>query len=196
MEQRDIDKLLACRKAIDDHRARKETARSVEASATTANKASAYTTMQDSFTTSKDTYMSVLLENGFETVDDFYKFNNTMCLSALKGTLELLTGCDKCKGLYDSADKTPCTITDGCPDFYDQWEDTQEWQDRLYEIILYIWHNSEVKEDGTFTKLLKELPVKDSGDFNKGGFSICPDGHGFTFKFNGMPAFDLNWNKQ
>ena len=215
MEQADIDKLLICRQAIDDHRARKQEARDIHAEAVATgfvtrkigksgslsttfetvpiDAVTAYSNMQTALTESKDEYMAVLVDNGFGSVDAFYSFNASMCMIALKETLVLLTGCDRCMGLYTTAAETPCIKTDGCPDYFDHWEDTKEWQDKLYELILHIWRNLTVNEDGTFTKLLPALPVKESGDFNKGGFSICPDGHGFTFRFNGMPSFDIGW---
>lgn len=106
MEQKDIDRLLTCRKAIDDHRARKLVAREVEASATTANKASTYLTMQTAFTNSKDTYLAVLLENGFESYEAFSKFNEDMCIALLMEYRTAYNNCDFCKDYKSTA---PCS---------------------------------------------------------------------------------------
>jgi hypothetical protein len=182
MDKNDIKRLIDCRKAIQEHRERKLEARKYEKSD--------YNKMQSGLADSLNTFNEDLTINGFTSLDEFLKFNEIMCMLALRECLPMKTGCDRCKGYKGDP---PCVVTDGCPAFYDKWEDTEEWEDRLFQIIMYIWRNSEVYPNGTFKKLMKELPVQETGDFNKGGFSICPEGHGFTFGFNGMPPFDLNW---
>lgn len=206
IDEKTIGILLAGRKSIDDTRSAKQTSRlslktatenktgipvghTVESVATKED----YSVMQTAFSQLVEDRTAILAGLGFASIDEFYKFNEEMCLAALQNTIPLLRGCDRCGDLFTTAKETPCVSTDGCPDFYDHWEDTPEWERKLYEIILYIWHNSEVHEDGTFTKLLKELPVQEKGNLSKGGFSICPAGHGFEFGYTGMPKFDLNW---
>lgn len=187
MEQKDIDRLLVCRKAIDEHRQRKVDAR-----------ISTQTTvpMQNVFEASMDIYLKDLGENGFKSVDAFYEFNGEMCMVALKESLELATGCDRCKGYVGEVPCVKVAKETGCElysAYYEKWENTKEWIDNLYKLILNMWRNADINSDGTYSTRNMQLLVKQTGDFNKGNFSICPDWRGISFKFNGLPPFDLNW---
>jgi hypothetical protein len=193
MEQKDIDKLLLCRKAIDDHRARKADYRATYDAVTTANKATAYTTMQDGFTASKDTYLSILLENGFESYDIFQKFDYEMCAQAIREYLPLQSRCDKCEGIKSP----PCIIAFGessC--FYKPVDDEQFYKTAVYIVKQIKYISNTFTEIGT--DLLKEVPnwvgkdiVLKVGDII--GFGTCPDGRGFRNLVSAPFPFDVTW---
>jgi len=170
MEQKDIDRLLACRKAIDDHRVRKADAR-VSTSQTVP--------MQNVFEASRDIYLKVLGDNGFKTLDDFMKFNEAMCLLTLKEYIPVISGkCDLC--LQES--EPLCKLSGFVPKdyigglcFYNPKSVTpQEWYPSVLDMFRQ-GHKLQLGADGKHRM-------------------FCPDGHGWTVEPTSKDfAIDILW---
>jgi hypothetical protein len=201
LEEATIKILLDCRKAIDYSRIAKQKDR-VELKTTTESKIGTlsptvtaeqaaskedYQIMQDSFTISRDACLSVLLENGFESMEAFYKFNETMCLEEIRRIFPIVTYCDRCKG-YEG--KPPCE----CEDYIQNWEYNEKYIDLLYSgIVLPIWRSAIVYEDGSYLLNVAGKFFDSGKNLYRDKISICPDGHGFSYNYMGLPSFDLSW---
>jgi hypothetical protein len=177
LDQKTIDILLTCRKAIDDARIAKQEAHTqlktiteskvgILSSGITAEQAASkedYQIMQDSFTTSRNTYLAILVENGFKSVEDFFKFNDDMCLVAIRECvpIEKLEGnCNLCEGLEEPVcmtlgvtqkGYTPSPTSQSC--YYSPQEgkrpaDSTSWDSMLLNGILRKGFNFETGKDG------------------------------------------------
>jgi len=182
----DIEKLLAGRKLIDDCRALKSDIR-IKDSVDTG-------LMQAKFTDAITKRDAQLKRLGFGSADEVFIFNGEMCLKGLKTALEIMTLCDNCKGFEGVP---PCTLTRCSKDcYYYTWKGTEADIERHYLWILDIWRHATVYEDGTFTIHDEEHKnaVTVSGSLADNSVNICPAGHGFQYKWNGLPVYDLNWS--
>lgn len=170
IEQKDIDRLLAGRKIVDDCRA---VAKTYHDAITTAKvDATAVATVKSRY---QDRELAIkkmneeLAKIGFASQDDFFKFNQQMVLEEYREMVDIsFLGCKgcptkKCIDLYgDNAcgNKAVSGIEDSM---------------RLFFISL----------------------IKKSADGKEGNFAdvkICPDGYGFHWKRNRDERFDLRWS--
>lgn len=181
MEQKDIDKLLACRKAIDDHLIRKANARSIQESTLTASKATAYTTMQNTFSDSRDIYLAILIDNGFGAVDAFMKFNRDMCINSIRENITF-TG--------------KCAVSDGCTGCFDAGIVPLNFQYKPGNLCFYSADAKTLNSKYDWQAMLFDLPITQGRQFDKnedGTFRlICPPGVGYTITIKKLP-FDLYW---
>jgi hypothetical protein len=156
----DIEKLLAGRKIIDDYRAASIQRRDESAE-----------------------LPGRLQAIGFASITDFYNFNDTMCLEAIKN-LPIFGNCDLCKGYK------------GMPEcqkrFKDQLCATLQplSGDQLFKAILYRIQKRDFRTDSWTDTLIRFKAQSKSGKF-----WICPEGHGFYLKPNEIvdPGFVLWW---
>lgn len=178
MNQKDIDRLLTCRKAMDDHRDRKGTARGTAKSA--GNLSTAYVAMQDAFTVSINTYLAVLAENGFETYDDFVQFNRTMCIESIRENVTFTGKCavkDGCKGCYENGIvPVDFAYSPGQLCFYSADAPSlgkYDWQTMLYDHLIGRGHQFAENKDGTYR-------------------IVCPENTGYSITVKEM-LFDWWW---
>jgi hypothetical protein len=201
MEQKDIDRLLVCRKAIDDHRVIKVATRDTYASATTADKALKYAKMQDAFATSRDTYLRALSDNGFDSLEDFISYNDALCVQAMKECTPLYSLCDRCEGIKDTP---PCVAAFGsgaC--FYTGITDENFYISSL-RLLKQVKYTESAATVGVYkftdidNSLSIAMPKWAGGEIELIigsiiGFGTCPDGRGFRNKINSHFPFDISW---
>ena len=176
MEQKDIDRLLICRAAIDKHRAfNASRVATIEASLSTA-KAVVKESLEPDRTASTLEMNEVVKGQGFGSVSEFGVWNEAMNFEAFKECYPVAGSCDWCGekeflkqncavlfGLVGSCgEKKPSIVTD-------QVAKSSYWR--------YIKGETEIK-DGVLCSI-----------------SYCPAGHGYyndvkNFK---TPPFDVFW---
>jgi len=168
IEQKDIDRLLAGRKIVDAYRAvaaeyREKASISIDSklSADIATTKEAYQAREEA--TKK--MNKELAKLGFDSVDAFSKFNDSLNMEAFKDCRPIKGTCDLCKG-YDK--EPPCKTfykAAACINSF-----TPVLDDRIYKISLDIY----------------------SG---RTSYQACPKGHGFqpdTDNYKELP-FDVKW---
>ena len=158
----DLEKLLAGRAIVDSHRNRPW-----------------QTETDEDHTASTLKMYSELKDLGFDTVQDFEKFNSDMCFQEYKSKTCLEGHCDQCAGI----EGTPfCVI-------------------RFGEKACYYVHEKILLDDifKILYKARKTQPEIITKTENRTGFHPplgCPDGHGFYVidLDKRLPfAFDIDW---
>jgi hypothetical protein len=187
IEQKDIDRLLICREAIDKHRAFKlarakalSTAKTVaEVKTLIESKIAVATTipvdssvkppeeikeiLEEERTKSTLAMYEFLRQQGFESYAAFGKFNFDMCLEEYKRCHPMRGACDLC-GEEEIKDQ-PCVKAFGLSSC--GFKGTKEITDDLYLLSM------KSDKEGTFEYSKDGIYVYSR---HKGG---CPDGHGF-----------------
>jgi len=175
IDKKDIDRLLAGRKAIDEIKRPDVDVVNTLNQTTKTTEAVSLTTVKQSLAKldalrkiESDSIIAAekqLVELGFKGIADFLEFNKQMCLEETKDRLEITKlsceGCPtkKCVELYG---KQACFYTN-----------TMTLPDYIYNMYL-------------------NLRLK-SGEKDYADVQICPEGYGYHYKALREPQFDLRW---
>ena len=175
MDTKDIDRLLTCRKAIDDHRVRKADARV---------STSMSVPLQTAFTASLDIYQRILADNGFKSYEAFAKFNEQMCIESIKENVTFSGRCDADNGC------TSCNKEMGI--------DPKEWKGYTGQNLCFYASDQTAIADSqlSWQEWLFKQFINRGITFRKdaaGNYkNFCPDGVGYTLYIKDLP-FDLWW---
>jgi len=175
IEQKDIDRLLAGRKAIDEIKRPDVDVVNTLNQTTKTTEAVSLTTVKQSLAEldalrkiESDSIIAAekqLVELGFAGIGDFLEFNRQMCLEETKDRLEIK--------------RLPC---EGCP--------TKKCIELYKDKACFYDTSGKVPEYMAQFHLSLRLKSKEQ-DFSD--VRICPDGYGIVFKALREPQFDLRW---
>lgn len=175
MEQKDIDRLLAGRKIIDEIKSPDPVVLSALNAKTKKPESVSLSTVKQALA-ERDALLKIegdsivnaekqLIELGFKGIGDFLEFNKTMCLEETKERLEIV--------------RLPC---DGCP--------TKKCIELYKDKACFYDTSGKVPEYMHRYHLSLRLQSKEQ-DFSD--VRICPDGYGIVFNVLREPQFDLGW---
>jgi hypothetical protein len=155
---------------------------------------SIYKSLDSLRATLTSSYTTELKELGFESLDEFGKWNEDMCLAEHMDYLQVVSYCNHCEGYKD---KPPCVVTCGETALYYHWKGTDDDILKFRKYTLNIRRNMHIKADKSVeikdTKALVSTAIKHGQSYDEGTFSICPKGMGFQYKYIHNPRFDVTW---
>ena len=175
MEQKDIDRLLAGRKAIDGIKSPDPEYLNTLNQTAKKSESVSLTTVKQTLA-ERDALLKIesdsiiaaekqLVDIGFKGISDFLDFNKKMCLEETKERLEIV--------------RLPC---DGCP--------TKKCIELYKDKACFYDTSGKVPE--YMAQFILSLRLKSSEkDFSD--VRICPDGYGIVFKALREPQFELRW---
>lgn len=178
MEQKDIDRLLAGRKAIDEIKRPDVDVVNTLNLTTKKSEAVSLTTVKQSLAeldalrkTESDSIIEAerqIIELGFSGIGDFMSFNEKMCFDAFKECRPVQGSCDLCKGNVDEKGNLTGKMCEKTVGIGICEKDVFEAPDKVLEYI-YLSTFKSIKRFGVSL-------YKRDGNISRG---ICPDGHGF-----------------
>jgi len=182
MTQKDIDRLLAARKLVDDYRnLDKEhdlkaqcyaglTAAKTDSLISVTDTKAEIQRIDDKRDAATKTMNDGLKELGFESYSDFAKFNHNLCFEAFKASIFLTSG--KCDGCVGYKEEPPCKT--------------------LYKTgaCLNVRPDELVSVENGWTSFFVNYCK-----WGKEGSLVCPDGHGFQVDWEKSTEFpfDIKW---
>lgn len=186
LDQKTISILLAGRKLLEDCRTTKQQIR-IELEKIN------YTQMQDALTSIVLQRNLELSKLGFESVEAFTRFNDSMCILALSECVPLISICDKCKGYSDTP---PCIVSFNTSSCYNTWNDNTEGKNTFFKYLL--WGLRKLTGTIVIPEDLKlHMPkLINTPEFKIGekiSFGVCPEGRGFINEVKSSFPFDIMW---
>jgi hypothetical protein len=179
MEQKDIDRLLAGRKIIDEIKSPDPVVLSALNAKTKKTESVSLSTVKQTLA-ERDALLKIegdsivnaekqLVELGFAGIGDFMSFNEKMCFDAFKECRPVQGFCDLCKGNLDAEGKETGMM---CKNLTGQSLCEKDVEERNTEVLLDFIYRNTFRHIEMFGVSI----YKRKGNISRG---VCPEGHGF-----------------